>query len=56
MKGTDVLVTDITMVKEYSCLQGLVALDSKCMSDLPRIHAAMLKVKSEGLWSKPVFT
>lgn len=36
--------------------QGLVALDKECMGDLPAIHEAMLKVKSEGLWSKPVFT
>ncbi|GMI03129.1 hypothetical protein TrVE_jg3433 [Triparma verrucosa] len=56
MKGVDVLVTDVTTIKEYSCCQGLVALDKECMDDLPAIHDAMLKVKSEGLWSKPVFT
>ena len=56
VKGVDVLVTDISSVKEYSCMQGLVALDAACMGDIPAIHDAMLKVKSEGLWSKPVYT
>jgi hypothetical protein len=37
-------------------MQGLVALDGALMGDLDAIHAAMLKVKEEGLWSKPVFT
>ena len=56
MKGVDVLVQDVNTIKEYACVQGLVALDTECMGDLPKIHDAMLKVKEEGLWSKPVFT
>ena len=51
-----VLVQDVATIKEYSCVEGLVALDKECMGDLDAIHEAMLKVKEEGLWSKPVFT
>jgi len=46
----------VSAVKEYACMQGLVALDGALMGDLDAIHAAMLKVKEEGLWSKPVYT
>jgi len=52
----DVPKQDVAMVKEYACMQGLVALDGALMGDLDDIHAAMLKVKEEGLWSKPVYT
>lgn len=54
-KGVDVMVTDISTVKEYSCMQGLVALDERCMGDLDAIHEAMLKVKQESAWSKPFY-
>jgi len=56
VKGQDVILTDVTAVKPYSCVEGLVAVDAAAMGDLPAIHAAMLNVKGEGLWSKPVFT
>ncbi|KAJ1455093.1 hypothetical protein M885DRAFT_520639 [Pelagophyceae sp. CCMP2097] len=56
IKGVDILVSDVGSIKEYACVQGLVAVDAKAMLDLPKIHEAMLKVKAEGLWSKPVFT
>merc|ERR1712129_164160 len=36
VKGVDVVV------KEYSCIQGLVAVDAKAMGDLPKIHDAMM--------------
>jgi len=56
VKGVDVLVQDVNVVKEYACIQGLVALDEKCMDDLPRIHEAMMTVKTEGgPWNKPFF-
>jgi len=55
-KGVDVLVNDVSTIKEYSCVQGLIALDVECVGDLPKIHEKMMKVKEEGLWSKPVFT
>ena len=42
VKGVDVLVQDVTTVKEYSCIQGLVAVDEKAMGDLPKIHEAMM--------------
>jgi len=54
-KGVDVLVSDVSTIKEYSCVQGLVAVDAKAMDDLPKIHEAMTKAKEEGLWSKPFF-
>ena len=54
-KGVDVLVSDVSTIKEYSCVQGLVAVDAKAMGDLPKIHEAMIKAKEEGLWSKPFF-
>ena len=55
-RGVDVLVSDVATIKEYSCVEGLVAVDKAAMGDLPKIHEMMLKVKEDGLWSKPVFT
>lgn len=40
------IVTDVALLKEYSCLNGLVALDKTNMKNLDKIHATMLKVAS----------
>mmetsp|Transcript_32364 Transcript_32364/g.100148 ORF Transcript_32364/g.100148 Transcript_32364/m.100148 type:complete len:448 (+) Transcript_32364:161-1504(+) len=56
VKGVDVLVQDVNVVKEYSCIQGLVAVDAKAMPDLPKIHDAMMHMTTEGgPWSKPFY-
>jgi hypothetical protein len=46
-------VSDVRMVKEYACLQGLVAVDKAAIGDLPKIREAMLKVMQE---HKPTYT
>ena len=43
----DVLVGEVELVKEYSCLQGLVALDKENLAKLDQFHAAMTKVAAE---------
>jgi len=45
IKGSAVIVNDVKTVKQYSCLQGLVALDKSAMDQLPIIREAMLKVR-----------
>lgn len=45
IKGSEVIVNDVKTVKQYSCLQGLVALDKSAMDQLPTIREAMLKVR-----------
>ena len=45
VKGQEVIVSDVHTIREYSCVQGLVALDQACIQDLPKIRAAMLKVQ-----------
>ncbi len=47
VKGQEVIVGDVAVVKEYACLQGLVALDAASMGALPAIHAAMLTVQAK---------
>jgi len=39
-----VIVSEVNMVKEYSCLQGLVALNKDSIDNTEIIHAAMMKV------------
>jgi len=53
--GLDSIVTDVHLVKEYSCLQGLVALAPTKMEAfyLNAIHSAMNNIKKE---SPPTFT
>lgn len=46
IKNHHIIVDDVNNVKEYSCLCGLVALDKSNMDILPKIHDAMLKVKT----------
>lgn len=46
-KGTSEMVADVDMVKEYSCLRGLVALDKGNMDKLDMLQKAMLKVAAE---------
>jgi len=41
----DVLVTEVELVKEYACLQGLLALDKGNTAQLDLFHTAMNKVK-----------
>jgi hypothetical protein len=48
-----VKVTEVELVKEYSCLQGLLALDKENLANLDQIHAAMVKVASE---DAPMYT
>lgn len=47
VKGEDRIVTDAKVIKEYSCVCGLVALSEENMKNLEVIHAAMIKVKAE---------
>ena len=42
--GEELRVSVVDEVKEYSCMQGLVALDKSRMGDLTTIRKAMLKV------------
>jgi len=45
-KDHHIIVDDVRMLKEYSCLKGLVALDKSALDQLPAIHSAMMKVQS----------
>jgi 3'(2'), 5'-bisphosphate nucleotidase len=47
VKGTEIAVNDVNSVKEYSCMQGLVAVDKAAMKDLPKIREAMKTVMEE---------
>jgi len=53
VKGSEITVSDVGMIKEYSCMQGLVAVDKAAMGDLPKIREAMIEVQKEHL---PTFT
>ena len=53
VKGSEISVTDVSMVKEYSCMQGLVAVDKAAMGDLPKIREAMKTVMKD---NAPTFT
>ena len=45
--GTEIAINDVNSVKEYSCMQGLVAVDKRAMKDLPKIREAMKVVQEE---------
>lgn len=51
--STTILVPDVSMVKPYSCMSGLVCVDKANTEKLPAIHAAMVKVKAE---NAPLYT
>jgi len=53
VKGSNLSVNDVTSVKEYSCMQGLVAVDKAAMGDLPKIRQAMEEVMKE---NNPTYT
>lgn len=53
VKGSEIPAGDAGGVKEYSCLQGLVALDQAAIGDLPKIRKAMLKVMED---NEPTYT
>jgi len=53
VKGSEISVSDVNSVKEYSCMQGLVAVDKAAMGDLKKIREAMQEVMKE---NKPTFT
>jgi len=53
VKGSEISVNDVSSVKEYSCMQGLVAVDKRAMQDLPKIREAMKVVQEE---HAPTFT
>lgn len=42
----DVLASEVDLVKEYSCLMGLLALDKQNFEQLDYFHSAMLKVQA----------
>ena len=46
-KGEEMIVPDVELLKEYSCLNGLVALDKQNLAHIDKLHAAMLKVQAE---------
>ena len=52
-KVRDVLVTEVELVKEYACLQGLLALDKENAGKLDEFHAVMTKVAAT---TPPVYT
>jgi GrpB-like predicted nucleotidyltransferase (UPF0157 family) len=43
----DVLASEVDLVKEYACLQGLLALCKNNTADIDKFHAAMNKVKQQ---------
>ena len=47
VKGSTISAGDVSAVKEYACVQGLVAVDKAAMGDLPKIRESMLKVMEE---------
>lgn len=53
VKGSTIMAGDVSAVKEYSCVQGLVAADKAAMGELPKIREAMLRVMEE---SEPTYT
>lgn len=42
----DVLIPEVELVKEYSCLCGLLALDKTNSQDLETFHTAMIKAQA----------
>jgi hypothetical protein len=42
----DVLASEVDLVKEYSCLMGLLALDAGNLAQLDAFHAAMKRVQA----------
>ena len=52
-KVRDVLVTEVELVKEYACLQGLLALDKENAGKLDEFYDAMTKVAAT---TPPVYT
>ncbi|KAJ1624053.1 hypothetical protein T492DRAFT_1050351 [Pavlovales sp. CCMP2436] len=53
VKGETFVVNDVAVIKEYSCVQGLFAVDKAAMGDVKRFREAMLKVKKV---DPPTFT
>jgi hypothetical protein len=49
----DVKVAEVDLVKEYSCLQGLLAVDKENMGKLDAFHVAMTKVAAS---DPPMYT
>lgn len=49
----NVLISEVDLVKEYSCLCGLIALDKTNLQELDKFHAAMVKVQAQ---SPPMYT
>jgi 3'-phosphoadenosine 5'-phosphosulfate (PAPS) 3'-phosphatase len=47
VKGSAISASDVNSVKEYACMQGLVAVDKAAMKDLPKIRKAMEVVREE---------
>lgn len=45
--SSKIIAQDANMIKEYSCVQGLLALDKENLENLDKIHAAILKVSTE---------
>lgn len=43
--GPPMIVKDVNVIKQYACVQGLVAVDKAAMDQLPTIRDAMLKVQ-----------
>jgi len=54
VKGSTISAGDVSAVKEYSCVQGLVAVDKAAMGDLPKIRESMIKVMEES--EPPTYT
>lgn len=45
--SSKIIAKDAHMVKEYACVQGLVALDKDNLDKMDKIHAAMMKVMKD---------
>jgi hypothetical protein len=52
-KDDTVIVKDVTLMKEYACMRGLVCLDKENMKNIDAIHAAMKRVEAD---VKPLYT
>jgi 3'(2'), 5'-bisphosphate nucleotidase len=53
IKGEKFMVNSVEIIKEYSCVQGLFAINKDAMADVPTFREAMLKVRTE---QPPTFT
>lgn len=49
----DILASEVDLVKEYSCMMGLVALDKQNLANLDYFHEKMLNVLKD---TKPMYT